>query len=24
VNWVLEKAKVTSKKIKFDELMAGA
>lgn len=23
VNWVLEKAKVTSKKIKFDELMAG-
>ena len=24
VNWVLEKAKVTAKKIKFDELMAGA
>jgi trigger factor len=24
VNWVLEKAKVTTKKIKFDELMAGA
>jgi trigger factor len=24
VNWVLEKAKVTNKKIKFDELMAGA
>ena len=24
VNWVLEQAKVTSKKIKFDELMAGA
>lgn len=23
VNWVLEKAKVTAKKIKFDELMAG-
>ena len=23
VNWVLEKAKVTNKKIKFDELMAG-
>ncbi len=23
VNWVLEKAKVTTKKIKFDELMAG-
>lgn len=23
VNWVLDKAKVTSKKIKFDELMAG-
>jgi trigger factor len=24
VHWVLEKAKVTAKKIKFDELMAGA
>ena len=24
VNWVLEKAKITAKKIKFDELMAGA
>lgn len=24
VNWVLEKAKVTDKKIKFDDLMAGA
>ena len=24
VNWVLEKAKVSAKKIKFDELMAGA
>lgn len=24
VNWVLDKAKVTAKKIKFDELMAGA
>ena len=24
VNWVLEKAKVTAKKIQFDELMAGA
>jgi trigger factor len=23
VSWVLEKAKVTAKKIKFDELMAG-
>jgi len=23
VNWVLEKAKVSAKKIKFDELMAG-
>jgi trigger factor len=23
VAWVLEKAKVTTKKIKFDELMAG-
>jgi trigger factor len=23
VNWVLEKAKVSTKKIKFDELMAG-